>query len=334
MTIVAIDKPAIDDAGTFPIPRDLHARVIENLAADGAKVIAYDVQFSEPGPDEEADQALGIAIQDAGNVVLATTETDDRGEPSALGGAAALAEVKALAGNANFAVDRSQVIRRVPYAVEGLKHFAVVTAERATGEPEDPADFAPEPLIDYAGPAGTYPAVSFAAVRRGRFEPGTFRGKVVFVGATLPTLGDIHATSAGPLMAGVEVHANAAASLLGDKPLREPPDSVTVLLVLLFGAAAAAAGYRISGLWAAFLSTALTLAYLVVAQLAFDNGLVLPVVAPLLALFLCTVGALAGSYANASFERERTRDLFRRFVPENVSIRTWRRPASRCSPGR
>src|SRR5438067_10675598 len=31
----------------WPYPRSLHGKVIDRLAADGAKVIAFDVQFSE-----------------------------------------------------------------------------------------------------------------------------------------------------------------------------------------------------------------------------------------------------------------------------------------------
>src|SRR5688572_30753958 len=38
--------------------RPLHAAVIRNLKAGGAKVIAYDVQFTEPGPSDTHDNLL------------------------------------------------------------------------------------------------------------------------------------------------------------------------------------------------------------------------------------------------------------------------------------
>ena len=57
-----------------------HAQVIRNLAEAGAKVIAYDVQFTrgrarDPKADERADRG---GRRGAGNVVLATTEVDDQ----------------------------------------------------------------------------------------------------------------------------------------------------------------------------------------------------------------------------------------------------------------
>ena len=52
LVFVKIDDETFNELGTkFPLPRVTHADVIGNIAADGAKTIAYDVQFTEPGPD-------------------------------------------------------------------------------------------------------------------------------------------------------------------------------------------------------------------------------------------------------------------------------------------
>src|SRR5438105_2674788 len=51
----------------WPFPWKLHAQVIRSLERDGAKVIAFDVQFSELSRYGAADaQALGEAILAAG----------------------------------------------------------------------------------------------------------------------------------------------------------------------------------------------------------------------------------------------------------------------------
>jgi adenylate cyclase len=50
-------------------PRSLHARLIENLMREGAKVIAFDVHFIDPRVAED-DNLFAKAIQKAGNVVL------------------------------------------------------------------------------------------------------------------------------------------------------------------------------------------------------------------------------------------------------------------------
>ena len=58
--------------------------------------------------------------------------------------------------------------------------------------------------------------------------------------------------------------------------------------------------------------------YLVAAQLAFDAGWIVPVVAPLAALAAGLVGTLLVFWLSATFERARTRDAFARFVPDAV----------------
>jgi adenylate cyclase len=51
-------------------PRSLYARLVEALVRNGARVITFDVYFTEPGAPEE-DSQLAAAITTAGNVVLA-----------------------------------------------------------------------------------------------------------------------------------------------------------------------------------------------------------------------------------------------------------------------
>jgi adenylate cyclase len=58
--------------------------------------------------------------------------------------------------------------------------------------------------------------------------------------------------------------------------------------------------------------------FAVAVQLAFNGGTIVSFLYPLGALVLSTVGALAVHYVTTAFERERVRDLFARFVPENV----------------
>jgi adenylate cyclase len=56
----------------------------------------------------------------------------------------------------------------------------------------------------------------------------------------------------------------------------------------------------------------------VATQLAFDHGVVLTFVYPLAALTLSTAGAITAQYSVEAFERARVRDVFSRFVPEQV----------------
>jgi adenylate cyclase len=59
-------------------------------------------------------------------------------------------------------------------------------------------------------------------------------------------------------------------------------------------------------------------AYAAGTQFAFDHGTILGFVYPVAALSASTVGTLGAHYTLAAFDRQRTRDAFGRFVPEEV----------------
>lgn len=55
----------------WPLPRRYHAKVVENLVRDGAKVIVFDVHFPDASKNKEDDLALDRALAKAPNAVLA-----------------------------------------------------------------------------------------------------------------------------------------------------------------------------------------------------------------------------------------------------------------------
>lgn len=71
ITIVTIDERSIDEVGRWPWSRAKVAELINKVSEGEPKVIGVDIMFSEP-ESKKADDALGRAIEDAGNVVLAT----------------------------------------------------------------------------------------------------------------------------------------------------------------------------------------------------------------------------------------------------------------------
>jgi len=86
IVIVEIDHESIEALGKWPFPRAFHARVVDRLREGGAKLIAFDVDFSSNsvlGPEDDAKFAAACAR--AGNVVLASNldeksdQADDRG---------------------------------------------------------------------------------------------------------------------------------------------------------------------------------------------------------------------------------------------------------------
>jgi adenylate cyclase len=101
-------------------------------------------------------------------------------------------------------------------------------------------------------------------------------------------------------------------------PLGDAPGPLNVGLIVLLGLLAPAAGLRLRPLSVLGVAGLAAAAYLAIAQLSFNSGTILPVVYPLGALLLSTVGVVVVYYVVAAFERQRTRDTFSRFVPEQV----------------
>ena len=152
----------------------------------------------------------------------------------------------------------------------------------------------------------------------GKVPADVFRGKVVVVGPTDPILQDVHATSAGEGMPGPEIHANAIATILRGFPLEDSAGWLSVLMIVLAGIATPAAALRLNGVRWLPVPLLVALAIPVAAQLAFNGGTILPVIAPGLALVLSFLGTLAVAYWTDIRERRRLRATFARFVPPQV----------------
>lgn len=326
LVVVEIDDVTFDALEIrWPFPRRLHGRVIDRIAADEPKAIGYDVQFSEPSENFNSDLALAEAIADAdGRVVLATTEVNRRGEGKFIGSPEDVLEEElgGRFGHGVFPNDSGGVIRRMSYSIEGMKTLGVATVEVGTGEEVDPGDADSEDgtWIDYLGPPGTIESVSFSRVLRGRTPDGFFRDKYVLVGPSAPSLQDVHPTSVGSdqLMAGAEIQANAIDTVRRGFPLTSAPGGLDVALIVLLGMAAPLASLRFSPLRALAIAFGVGVLFTVAAQLAFNSGTVLAFVYPVGTLLAVSVAVLALHYLTVAFERERVRDLFARFVPEDV----------------
>jgi adenylate cyclase len=304
----------------WPFPRHLHAEMIDRLSEAGAKVIAYDVQFSEPTEPKE-DNALILAVQRADGVVLSTTEVDAHGEGNVFGGEGVAEQIGARVGNTTIQVDPGGVLRHFPVAFDGLVSLPVVAVETATGEPVDREKAGTEsPWIDYRGPPGTFETYSFSDVLHGRVPDGAFRGKTVVVGATAPSLHDYVATPAseGHEMPGAEMLANAIWTVEDGFPLKSVPGWINVLLIVLFGLLGPIVQLWLRPLVGFAFAVLLGALFVILAQIAFEEGWIVSVVYPLAALILSAVGALAVTALITAYERQQVRDTFARFVPEDV----------------
>ncbi len=320
LAVVQIDDVTFGDTQTqWPFPRCYYQRVLDQITKGHPRAIAVDIQFTEQSANAECDNRLVNAVAEAGNVVLATTEVDERGRTGIFGGGDILDQIGARAGNAILPADSDGVIRHVPYETDNLKSFGIVAAEVAYGRTIEPPSVS-SPWIDFAGPPGTVKFYSFSRVMNGTVSPSVFRDKLVMIGPSAPSLQDVHATmgSRSQVMSGAELQANVAETALHGFPLRSLSRPWDIALIVIFGLIAPAASLRLRGWRSPALALGVGALFALAAQLAFDHGRVVLLTYPLLALLLSAIGVLVAEYLLEAFERVRTHDTFSRFVPEAV----------------
>ncbi len=332
VVVVRIDATTFQDLNMqWPFPRAVDGRLLSRIASEHPAAIAFDVQLSEPSElGQNDDVAL---LNDISNyphkIVFSDTEPDAHGNVAFLGsgqGTKLLSEVGSVAAEGSFPNESAGgVIRTMNYSISNLNTLAVQTVETATHKRVRP--FTSQRWIDFSGPAGTYPWVSFSQAynnsetgkKGGPPLPANFfRGKIVVVGATATNLQDIHPTSTDNSMPGPEIQASAIDTVLDGFPLSSVPGWINVALIVLFGVGVPLLAVWVRPVVSIAIAVALGILFAVVAQLLFNSGWIVSFVYPLAALILSGVGSLAVQLVTEAFERIRTVDLFARFVPEDV----------------
>lgn len=255
--IVAIDNASIAALGHWPWRRDVHAALLEQLAAAKPRAVVYDVLFTEPAPDSRSDARLGAAMRAAGAVFVPLLLE----VPGENGAAYRLVEPVAPIGSAargvghvDLAFDEDGIVRYA-FLEEGRQgdmrpHLMELLYRELRGAPSSAfrsgTQLDPDAQVDglvrarpvaipYAGPPGHFRTVPFVNVLRGEVPREFIAGKVVMIGATASGLGDLYPTPRGDgsgTMPGVEVHANILDGLLSGRAIRPAGQGLTLAFSL------------------------------------------------------------------------------------------------------
>ncbi len=245
---------------------------LARVLAEGQVVMSYALTF-----DPNAKSNASCVMQPVTPVLV---EGSGRGSPvdelfHATGVVCSLPLFNRSAGASgyvNASADRDGLLRRVPLLMEfdgriypSLALAAVLKAtgnggltltglpggraRLVTGRRHVPLDERGTLLIRFRGRRGTYTHISASDVLRGRVAAAGFKNKLVFLGATALGVQDIVPTPFDNAMWGIEVHANAADTLLLEDFASTPSSwrAYEILATLAVGLAAtalvAAAGY-------------------------------------------------------------------------------------------
>lgn len=295
IAIVAMDELSYRDLNV-PLnqawPRRLHAELLQRFRELGVQKAVFDVLFLDAGADPEADKALAEALQQMPSVLGIESAIQNVAAGS---GTFSIEEIlepyapfaRAASGLALVGLPEEQgVVRRfMTTRTERTAEFPTLS-EAAVGFAPDDSKPRPGPrdLINYYGPARTFPTYSFYQVlqRERPISADLFKGKTVFVGLALrtdtgPAQKDVFGTSyGGRRIFGTEVHATAAANLLEGNWIRRA-SGVSELLGQTAAATALSFLLLNIGPVAGFVLVLLCLAgWALLAFLMFTNGTFLP----------------------------------------------------------
>ncbi|MSO19110.1 MAG: CHASE2 domain-containing protein [Acidobacteria bacterium] len=327
IVIVAIDDATLARHGALPLHRALLAEGISRITTAGPRLLGIDILLVDQGADTN-DAALEAALRaarDGGTpVVLSSALEAGSGWLHPLSRLAAQA---ARIGHVHADPDGDGVSRQVllskysgrerlwAFALECVRGMASPDSGQSALITETPDDLeiahlaptastevmhipAPDTTqrtlwINYAGPDGTFPRVSFAKLLDDPAASAELGGKIVLLGVTAQGTGDRLFTPyySASGMPGIEIHANILHTLIGKKFLTPIGDAGVALAMLLIAAFTLLALARAHGpaQWLALLAIGATV--VIVPYVLFLAGQIWPA----FSLLLCFgVSIMAG----------------------------------------
>ena len=354
----------IDDASfekldmKWPWNRRIYARAIDVLSNAGARVVAFDVFFSETSArDQDAaqDSALATAINQATVPVVLAYSKNDRIIP-------ALAATTAKSGFIENVFDFDSIVRQSmliykrggaasndfepswnltvlreflglstsSVTISGDHMSAAYTSSTRNGgvvtTRERLADFqlsAGENIyINYGIGEGHIRALSFHQIITGEFDPEWIRGKIVLIGATVRSLHDDFAT---PMMLrtklttpGVMIHALAQATFLENAFIYKVSDSVNFIVTILASIFLGVMIVRKTPFKAFITALVLMSAHLLATGVLFYFQVAAHSVLPQLSMILTYVFMTSYKYLKEESEKQLIKSIFKQYVTAEV----------------
>jgi len=233
-----------------PWDHRLHARLVDFLRADGARVIAFDVAFFETGADPDALPELSRALRAHGNVVLSAALVPIN-QPGFHGDRIQRPRQELLGPGVAWGVlwyhpgpkgEEDGVVRLHPIGRDASPSMPWMAAQ-AAGAPVTTSGgrHNAERWVRHYGPGDTLPSVSYWQATDQ--PPGFYRGKTVFIGGR-PDVSFVGeevdqfftpwSRGRGSKVSGMEVTATAWLNLMrGDWLNRTPPGAELAALLIL-----------------------------------------------------------------------------------------------------
>ncbi len=320
IAIIGVDDKSLQEIGRWPWDRSVHAQLLQKLR-NHAKIVAFDISFFEPSPD---DTEFRAAIDETDNTILVVEYTSFSFADGQLYGDEILKPVvKAsyYAGFANIFTDDDGIVRSFPPHISGIENydsFSVAVSEKFLGT--DTGIQADKVLINYAGPPGSFAYYSYSDVLNDRTDLSVFDGKIVLIGATAPDLRDTHLTPVSNVeMPGVEVHANAIQTILTGDFLEYQDNVFVIAIIFILSILLGIVLYRFRISISTGVAFALAIVYILIVITVFDSGVIMNIIYPILVLASNYIGHVAVFYVTEKKQRKVVTNIFGKYVSREVA---------------
>lgn len=379
IVLVAISQEADEEIPQkYPWPTSVHAKLVENLNRAGAKVIAFDVVFDNPDQyDFRNDTLFAEALKKYENVILAGELQRSDNELSEQKSTmfpipilttnnpnqVALVRVRPDLDGAVRSYSFGQQHQKQSYyrlSLETLRYYSGIPYENidAIGPNPESEYFSMGPyeilkdgansfLINYYGPEGTFPEISYEQVIDDSsyttvFESGigfdvnsfddpdighlnqeTFKDKIVIVGSTMPLLKDFYATpfanEGNNARPGYQIHANALQTVLDGNYIDRFRGWYTLLIMLFFCIGITFANRFLNANFGILVSILLGAGYFGITYWAFiQHNILMVLTGPLLAVAVTQIGMVSYEYYVEQKEKRRIKGMFSSYVSPDL----------------
>lgn len=189
------------------------------------------------------------------------------------------------------------------------------------GERFVPTDENGRLLINYLGPGKTFPHFPVTDILRGELPAGTFKDKIVLIGATAVGTYDLKSTPVDSVYPGLEIHATVVDNILTGNFLAKPEWSkiYDILAVITLAALIGVVLPRIGVLKGLGFAAGLFVAYILAVYALFAHARVwLNLVYPLLALSVSYTTLGVYYYVTEQRERWKIKETFKQYLTPAV----------------
>lgn len=176
-------------------------------------------------------------------------------------------------------------------------------------------------LINYMGPAKTFPHYSINDIIKGKIPAEKLRNKIVLVGITATAVYDLRVTPFSPVYPGVEIHANVIDNILHQNFLifSSLIRLIDIIAIIVFGLAMGLIITRmraVSGAFVAFIIVGVFIAGNLYAFFHFNIWLTL--VYPVLTMIVIYLGITIYHYIKEEREKKKIRSAFQYYLTASV----------------